>query len=241
MQCKWSEVWLHDLHDIVIHCCCLSPGLAFSEQLCSRVHKGNPILKFSKLGVFGSLFWKPFGSLPKPFPNFSHHAICWFLPLSHPEVGDSIWQAADARARGFLIGATYGRTTLNGEGLQHQARLNTGMTGMTWPSMHSVLRPKAFQSLNSGRMGTLCSLPWLALLPVCIDGLSGMGTLLKHVLHQHCWNMYCINTTHYYHAKSISSYLLRTRYVVGCSSLNVVPSLGLEDFWVFIPSPRMIR
>ena len=36
------------------------------------------------------------------------------------EVGDSIWQAADARARGFLIGATYGRTTLNGEGLQHQ-------------------------------------------------------------------------------------------------------------------------
>jgi len=34
--------------------------------------------------------------------------------------GDSIWQAADMRARGFLIGATYGRTTLNGEGLQHQ-------------------------------------------------------------------------------------------------------------------------
>lgn len=41
--------------------------------------------------------------------------------LLHPKVGDSIWQAADARARGFLIGATYGRTTLNGEGLQHQA------------------------------------------------------------------------------------------------------------------------
>jgi pyruvate dehydrogenase E1 component len=36
--------------------------------------------------------------------------------------GDSIWSAADQRARGFLIGATAGGTTLNGEGLQHQDR-----------------------------------------------------------------------------------------------------------------------
>ena len=35
-------------------------------------------------------------------------------------VADLIWSAADQRARGFLIGATSGRTTLNGEGLQHQ-------------------------------------------------------------------------------------------------------------------------
>jgi len=35
-------------------------------------------------------------------------------------VGAFIWQGADARARGFLLGATAGRTTLNGEGLQHQ-------------------------------------------------------------------------------------------------------------------------
>ena len=35
-------------------------------------------------------------------------------------VGDLIWAAADQRARGFLIGATAGRTTLAGEGLQHQ-------------------------------------------------------------------------------------------------------------------------
>jgi pyruvate dehydrogenase E1 component len=35
-------------------------------------------------------------------------------------VGDSIWAAADARTRGFLMGATAGRTTLMGEGLQHQ-------------------------------------------------------------------------------------------------------------------------
>ncbi len=35
-------------------------------------------------------------------------------------VGDLIWQACDCRARGFLVGATAGRTTLAGEGLQHQ-------------------------------------------------------------------------------------------------------------------------
>src|SRR5690606_40677074 len=35
-------------------------------------------------------------------------------------VGDLIWAAADQRSRGFLLGATAGRTTLSGEGLQHQ-------------------------------------------------------------------------------------------------------------------------
>jgi pyruvate dehydrogenase E1 component len=35
-------------------------------------------------------------------------------------VADLIWSASDQRARGFMIGATSGRTTLNGEGLQHQ-------------------------------------------------------------------------------------------------------------------------
>ena len=35
-------------------------------------------------------------------------------------VGDLIWAAADQRSRGFLLGATAGRTTLGGEGLQHQ-------------------------------------------------------------------------------------------------------------------------
>ena len=35
-------------------------------------------------------------------------------------IGDLIWSAADSRSRGFLLGATAGRTTLEGEGLQHQ-------------------------------------------------------------------------------------------------------------------------
>ena len=35
-------------------------------------------------------------------------------------IGDLIWAAGDLRCRGFVVGATAGRTTLNGEGLQHQ-------------------------------------------------------------------------------------------------------------------------
>ena len=35
-------------------------------------------------------------------------------------VGDLVWSAGDSRARGFLLGATAGRTTLSGEGLQHE-------------------------------------------------------------------------------------------------------------------------
>jgi pyruvate dehydrogenase E1 component len=35
-------------------------------------------------------------------------------------IGDLVWAAADIRSRGFMIGGTAGRTTLNGEGLQHQ-------------------------------------------------------------------------------------------------------------------------
>jgi len=46
--------------------------------------------------------------------------LIYYSMFGFQRVGDSIWQAADMRARGFLIGATYGRSTLNGEGLQHQ-------------------------------------------------------------------------------------------------------------------------
>jgi len=48
-------------------------------------------------------------------PFYSFYSMFGFQ-----RVGDLIWQAADARTRGFLMGATAGRTTLLGEGLQHQ-------------------------------------------------------------------------------------------------------------------------
>jgi pyruvate dehydrogenase E1 component len=48
-------------------------------------------------------------------------------------VGDLIWQAGDCRSRGFLVGATAGRTTLSGEGLQHQDG-NSHLIASTMPT-----------------------------------------------------------------------------------------------------------
>jgi pyruvate dehydrogenase E1 component len=51
------------------------------------------------------------------------HCIPFYLFYSmfgFQRIGDLIWAAADARARGFMLGGTAGRTTLSGEGLQHQ-------------------------------------------------------------------------------------------------------------------------
>ena len=44
----------------------------------------------------------------------------YYSMFGFQRVGDLCWAAGDSQARGFLIGATAGRTTLNGEGLQHQ-------------------------------------------------------------------------------------------------------------------------
>jgi len=48
-------------------------------------------------------------------PFYSFYSMFGFQ-----RVGDALWGASDSRARGFLMGATAGRTTLQGEGLQHQ-------------------------------------------------------------------------------------------------------------------------
>ena len=44
----------------------------------------------------------------------------FYSMFGYQRVGDLVWAFGDARGRGFLLGATAGRTTLNGEGLQHQ-------------------------------------------------------------------------------------------------------------------------
>lgn len=49
------------------------------------------------------------------FPFYIYYSMFGFQ-----RVGDLAWAAGDSRARGFLIGGTAGRTTLNGEGLQHE-------------------------------------------------------------------------------------------------------------------------
>jgi pyruvate dehydrogenase E1 component len=58
--------------------------------------------------------------------SYSSHATpmlpfyIYYSIFGFQRVGDLMWAAADSRARGFLFGATAGRTTLSGEGLQHQ-------------------------------------------------------------------------------------------------------------------------
>ncbi|MBV8805846.1 MAG: pyruvate dehydrogenase (acetyl-transferring), homodimeric type, partial [Sinobacteraceae bacterium] len=57
---------------------------------------------------------------------YSNHGInmvpfyIFYSMFGFQRVGDFIWAAGDSQARGFLLGATAGRTTLAGEGLQHQ-------------------------------------------------------------------------------------------------------------------------
>ena len=57
------------------------------------------------------------------YSNHGTHMIPFYIYYSmfgFQRVWDFIWAAGDMRARGFLLGGTAGRTTLNGEGLQHQ-------------------------------------------------------------------------------------------------------------------------
>ena len=64
-------------------------------------------------------------------PFFIYYSMFGFQ-----RIGDLVWAAADMRAKGFLLGGTAGRTTLNGEGLQHQ-------------DGHSLLNAMAFPTVRS--------------------------------------------------------------------------------------------
>ncbi len=62
-------------------------------------------------------------ALATAYSNYRCPMIPFYIYYSmfgHQRIGDLCWAAGDMRARGFLLGATSGRTTLNGEGLQHQ-------------------------------------------------------------------------------------------------------------------------
>ncbi|MBN4061131.1 pyruvate dehydrogenase (acetyl-transferring), homodimeric type, partial [bacterium AH-315-I18] len=64
-------------------------------------------------------------------PFFIYYSMFGFQ-----RIGDLIWAAGDMRTRGFMLGGTAGRTTLNGEGLQHQ-------------DGHSILNAIAFPSVKA--------------------------------------------------------------------------------------------
>ena len=64
-------------------------------------------------------------------PIFIYYSMFGFQ-----RIGDLIWAACDSRARGFLLGGTAGRTTLNGEGLQHQDG-HSHLFAMAYPTVRS--------------------------------------------------------------------------------------------------------
>ncbi|MFL5338723.1 MAG: pyruvate dehydrogenase (acetyl-transferring), homodimeric type, partial [Gemmataceae bacterium] len=77
----------------------LQEGITEAGSMCSFIAAGTA---YSTFGV-------------NTIPFYIYYSMFGFQ-----RVGDLIWAAADSRCRGFLLGATAGRTTLNGEGLQHE-------------------------------------------------------------------------------------------------------------------------
>jgi pyruvate dehydrogenase E1 component len=77
----------------------LEEGITEAGSMCSFIAAGTA---YSNHGI-------------NTIPFFIYYSMFGFQ-----RIGDLIWAAADMRARGFLLGGTAGRTTLAGEGLQHQ-------------------------------------------------------------------------------------------------------------------------
>ena len=88
--------------------------LAYRESTSGQIlHEG-----ITEVGSMAS-----FHAAGSAYATFGEHMLpvyVFYSMFGFQRTGDSIWSAADQRARGFLIGATAGRTTLNGEGLQHE-------------------------------------------------------------------------------------------------------------------------
>ncbi len=72
----------------------------------------------SEAGAISS--WVAAGTAHAQYGKYMVPFYTFYSMFGFQRIGDFIWAAADSRARGFLMGATSGRTTLNGEGLQHQ-------------------------------------------------------------------------------------------------------------------------
>ena len=109
-----------------------------SEQLSSyREDKSGQVLEegITESGAMSS--WIAAGTA------YTNHDIemipiyIFYSMFGFQRVGDLAWAAGDSQARGFLIGATAGRTTLAGEGLQHQdghSHLTVSYTHLTLPT-----------------------------------------------------------------------------------------------------------
>jgi len=81
---------------------------------------------------------------------YAHHGVAcipfytFYSIFGFQRVADMIWACADSLAQGFLMGGTAGRTTLNGEGLQHQDG-HTHLMAATVPNLYSYDPAFAFE------------------------------------------------------------------------------------------------
>jgi len=91
----------------------LEEGITESGSMCSFIAAGT---SYSTHGI-------------PTIPFFIFYSMFGFQ-----RIGDLIWAAGDIRARGFLLGGTSGRTTLSGEGLQHQDG-NSQVLALTVPNL----------------------------------------------------------------------------------------------------------
>ena len=90
------------------------------DMLFYHESKSGQILEegITEAGSMGS-----FTAAGTSYANYGIPLIPFYIYYSmfgFQRVGDLVWAFADSRGKGFLLGATAGRTTLNGEGLQHQ-------------------------------------------------------------------------------------------------------------------------
>lgn len=92
---KKSLLYYHEAKDGQI----LEEGITEAGSMASFIAAGNAYSTFGRPMVPFYIYYSMFGP---------------------QRIGDLMWLAGDIKARGFLLGATSGRTTLNGEGLQHQ-------------------------------------------------------------------------------------------------------------------------
>ncbi|WP_395480224.1 pyruvate dehydrogenase (acetyl-transferring), homodimeric type [Candidatus Curculioniphilus buchneri] len=85
-----------------------------------RENKNGQILQegINELGAFASWLAAATSYSTNDFPMIPFYI--YYSMFGFQRIGDLCWAAGDQQARGFLIGGTSGRTTLNGEGLQHE-------------------------------------------------------------------------------------------------------------------------
>ncbi len=109
-----------------------------------RESKAGALLEegITEAGAMGSFIAA--GTAHTAQPRFMVPFFAFYSMFGFQRIGDLIWAACDARARGFLIGGVSGRTSLSGEGLQHTDG-NSHLFALAYPSLKAYDPAFAFE------------------------------------------------------------------------------------------------